>query len=137
MFISYIMIFLFHLVPIYYIKTSDGKCLTLSNSWGSGKFATYSMTFQGCDGNNDGQKWLLISKTSTYFQILNLQYKCQLDCSSSTSVYCNNYSYDNNNQKWSSIDGTSLKNKAYSYLVNNNGSPGLSTSSYSWNWVLA
>jgi hypothetical protein len=90
------------------------------------------MNFQAC-ANGDSQKWYFLDKGAGSFQIVNVAYKCQLDCSSSNSVYLNVNSYDNDNQKWTS-NGNNLQNKAYSnaYLTNNSGSPGLSIWSYSW-----
>ena len=121
--------------PLYYLKNSDGKCLTQYVTGGTSKTNVYNynnMNFQAC-ANGDSQKWYFLDKGAGSFQIVNVAYKCQLDCSSSNSVYLNVNSYDNDNQKWTS-NGNNLQNKAYSnaYLTNNSGSPGLSIWSYSW-----
>ena len=127
--------FIFISAPIYYLKNSDGKCLTQYVTGGTSKTNVYNynnMNFQAC-ANGDSQKWYFLDKGAGSFQIVNVAYKCQLDCSSSNSVYLNVNSYDNDNQKWTS-NGNNLQNKAYSnaYLTNNSGSPGLSIWSYSW-----
>ena len=139
---KFLIIYFFKLIsaPIFYLKNSDGNCLTQYRTGLGTKSSQYvynNMNFQTCS-NSDSQKWYFLDKGNGYFQIINLSFRYQLDCSNSNSVYLNYNSYDNDNQKWSS-NGNNLQNKAYTnaYLTNNSGTPGLSIWSYSWNLQLA